>query len=594
MRPSRRVLAGVAIVGVVVGLRLWSALDVAEPDVVVQPDPAFGASVDPCSLEAVDPDWSPRLAAAVLSAVCLGAGQSSPLPAPDDVTAACGLDLALDPAPADVAPAVLRRGCSTFARAASTPPELGSSPSSEAYLWEACSLDPSRSGGRPVKTFGAVDPVTGHAMFEQLTTNGFGAAELGVFWTAGPSVWAWRPLTGERDWTGVESTLGGVPAVDLDPLRTPEGVVAQFAIDGVEPEPLVDRDGRTFQRYEVLPTTFAYVPDHAVRPVGSVLLHPVTDLVWALDLWIDDVGRTERIRLMTDAPGPRWAELRFIAGPGVEDALRPALDCPTELGTATGPWMGHESWDQTLRAPLKVSVDQAGRPYDTELQPGWTTAVEEVGVLVVPDGELRVVDGNAIEVDPAYFADEATAIDFGETVAVDLSFVRQSDGEPGPILGVRLDVPGTVVDRWSRFEPAYGTDGGVGGVTTRRLIELASSFGDDIDPTWHVNPAVVAVTEEWVLVPDGPDHFLGDLDPTPGDDTLVFHNGWGDGAFPLSRGFDVGGELVSVLIWDVRHPWRPAVPDGTPPPDVTEREQELQECLDGERDIDAYGNCVGD
>jgi len=32
--------------------------------------------------------------------------------------------------------------------------------------------------------------------------------------------------------------------------------------------------------------------------------------------------------------------------------------------------------------------------------------------------------------------------------------------------------------------------------------------------------------------------------------------------------------------------------DGTPPADVTEREDEIQECLDGTRPVQAFGYCT--
>jgi len=51
---------------------------------------------------------------------------------------------------------------------------------------------------------------------------------------------------------------------------------------------------------------------------------------------------------------------------------------------------------------------------------------------------------------------------------------------------------------------------------------------------------------------------------------------------------------VSLVIWRTDHPWRLAFPEGTPPPDITEREDQLQECLDGERGVDEHGWCVAD
>lgn len=83
----------------------------------------------------------------------------------------------------------------------------------------------------------------------------------------------------------------------------------------------------------------------------------------------------------------------------------------------------------------------------------------------------------------------------------------------------------------------------------------------------------------------------GDLDSVRGPETIVFSNGYGDGAFPLTRGYDDKGDLVAVMIWDTRYPWRLAVPDGEPPADVTEREEQLIECMEGRREVLGDGSC---
>ena len=77
---------------------------------------------------------------------------------------------------------------------------------------------------------------------------------------------------------------------------------------------------------------------------------------------------------------------------------------------------------------------------------------------------------------------------------------------------------------------------------------------------------------------------LGPSEGAP-DDLVVFANGYGDGGFPMSRGVDADGRTVSLVIWDTSFPWRLAVPDGIPPPDVSRIEDQLQECLDGQRDL---------
>ena len=54
----------------------------------------------------------------------------------------------------------------------------------------------------------------------------------------------------------------------------------------------------------------------------------------------------------------------------------------------------------------------------------------------------------------------------------------------------------------------------------------------------------------------------------------------------MSRGLDADGRLVAVAIVDTRYPWRLAFTDGTPPADITTRENELATCLAGDRDVE--------
>ncbi len=237
----------------------------------------------------------------------------------------------------------------------------------------------------------------------------------------------------------------------------------------------------------------------------------------------------------------------------------------------------------TSAEDLGITLDPDGQPYDSrwELR-GRTAETRFLTEMHFAGGQVRIMDGNAIQVDPGYFGDEATAVDFADTEVLHVSIVWERTPRDGEVfesvLGVRLDVEGSTVDRWSHFELAYGTDGGVGGVTSQAVIDWAAANPTD--------------DEFFIEDPDfGADYELGDYDGTPGIDTLVFSNGFGDGGFPMSRGFDSSGELVSVLIWDTRYPWRLAVPGGTPPPDVTSREQELIDCMNGTRLIDQYGNC---
>lgn len=233
--------------------------------------------------------------------------------------------------------------------------------------------------------------------------------------------------------------------------------------------------------------------------------------------------------------------------------------------------------EPTPASAIGITLDPQGRPYDALYVGPGTSETRFLTVLHVAGGDLRIMDGNAIHVDPSAFAGEATEVDLGaiEDVRVSQILWRPAAGGTEEMAGVRIDVNGQPVQRWERFEPAYGTDGGVGGLTSQAVIDRAASLGDNE-----------------MLVPDiGADH-LGDHDGLPGVDTFVFGNGYGDGGFPMARGLDGAGDLASLVIWSTTHHWRIAVPDGIPPADVTEREDQLQACIDGRRLINEHGYCT--
>jgi hypothetical protein len=233
---------------------------------------------------------------------------------------------------------------------------------------------------------------------------------------------------------------------------------------------------------------------------------------------------------------------------------------------------------------LDVGVDENGRPYDAAYAQYWAADVEreEVTTLVVPDGRLRVMDGSALQVDPAFFADEAAEVDF-DTDQLESSIVWEvfDEREARSVFALIVSVPGTEVDRWEPFEYADGTDGGVGGVTSQSVIDIAAeaSVSDDLfisDAEFDANSQVNVY----------------DMDGITGDDAVIFSNGYADGGFPMTRGLDADGRLVSVAIVDTRYPWRLAIPEGTPPADITAREDELAECLAGKRSVEVLGDSL--
>lgn len=223
---------------------------------------------------------------------------------------------------------------------------------------------------------------------------------------------------------------------------------------------------------------------------------------------------------------------------------------------------------------FEVVLDEDGRPYDSTIreEPLPPVRLEDITTFEPRGGVVRTATGEMIgydaePTDPTVEFEGATRL-----VVREIRIGRDADDPEDDIQGIRLDVPGSTVVRWRSFELAYGTDGGMGAVMTQDGHDRFGQVDGD---------AVIAdlgASEAVALGPGG----------GAADDIVAFANGYGDGGFPMSRGVDADGRVVSLVIWDTTYPWRLAIPDGIPPPDVTRAEDQLQECLDGERDLIRY------
>lgn len=235
---------------------------------------------------------------------------------------------------------------------------------------------------------------------------------------------------------------------------------------------------------------------------------------------------------------------------------------------------------------LSIGLDPSGWPYDVSTTWGWEDRELDVvdgGQMMIPGGEVMVIDGIAVEVDVQEFATEGTLVELAGEVATITIITETAVDNPSDlrVLAVRLDIPGTTVAEWGPFEHGYGTDGGLGAIVAWSVVE---------SPQMKEGPYGEYLTgftgeRNWQIE---------DLDTSPGLDSILFRNGYGDGGFPLVRGLDEAGRNVSLMVWQPRHPWRLMIDDGAPPPDVERRERELDECLRGVRGIDSYGECTHD
>lgn len=256
---------------------------------------------------------------------------------------------------------------------------------------------------------------------------------------------------------------------------------------------------------------------------------------------------------------------------------------------------------------LGIVLDASGRPFDNYRGPdGTTTEQRLLARLQVGDEPLEVVDGDALYQPLLVTIEETESVDFRSVTELDLRIVWQqrpvsaateekredegprfhpignaadSDREES-ILGVLVSAPGATVTRWGPFEPAYDSNDGLGAVIGRAALQWADEnleFGEPL------------LADE---LPGDRPYQLVDLDGEPGFDLFLFDNGSGSGAQALAEGFNSDDELVAIMLWHPRYPWRLAVPDGSPPPDIVEREEELIDCIEGRRLIDRWGRCT--
>ena len=165
----------------------------------------------------------------------------------------------------------------------------------------------------------------------------------------------------------------------------------------------------------------------------------------------------------------------------------------------------------------------------------------------------------------------------GRRYPVDAIWLRERypSGVSNGIVGVAIVERDTPVVRWVQEGPGYGTDAGLGGITT---VEWAAQPKGDATAMSRIY---------WdELVDQGHQFVAADVDGHEGVDTVVFSNGFGDGGFPSIAGYDAAGRRAQIVLWTVVAPWRLAFPQGTPPRQVTTRERALAACLAGRRTID--------
>ena len=133
--------------------------------------------------------------------------------------------------------------------------------------------------------------------------------------------------------------------------------------------------------------------------------------------------------------------------------------------------------------PLRVSFDPEGNPYDESL-PGESRLVREhLADLVLPSGRIAVAPGEALQwLEPDDL--DAIYVDLGAPGLHSVEVVwLEYDAHPevrSPA-GLIIDASGGPVVRWGTFELAYGTDGGMGSVSTPEYHDLNGERTYDVN-----------------------------------------------------------------------------------------------------------------
>jgi hypothetical protein len=232
----------------------------------------------------------------------------------------------------------------------------------------------------------------------------------------------------------------------------------------------------------------------------------------------------------------------------------------------------------TAPRPVDVKLDTSRRPYDVSLRPGGTVTRRPLAVLHAPSRRIVFMGGEeTMYVRAGEHPTVTLAERPGRRYRVDAIWVKEPYpkfvfSSPVAIVIVERDTP---VVRWREEGYGYGTDAGLGAVTTAEWA--ARPKGDETAMSrayWNE-----LVEKKRLTV-------AADVDGHEGVDTVVFGNGFGDGGFPSLAGYDAAGHRAQIVLWTPIVPWRLAFPEGAPPTRVTQREKALAACLAGRRTID--------
>lgn len=227
-------------------------------------------------------------------------------------------------------------------------------------------------------------------------------------------------------------------------------------------------------------------------------------------------------------------------------------------------------------AELGLELDPDGRPFDRPASVLLSTS-EVLGPIVLPDSSVTAVDGLSLITGEEAFIGTPSIVQLDGATEAEVTVLWKLSSDPesserDEIAGARLDVEGRSVDQWEAVSPDR-VGFSIGGLTS----------GRELSPDGTGEGGNLTAFRDHV-------HF-GDHDDQPGDDTLIVF-GSENAEFDPYIGFAADGTVASVLVFDDFFSWRLSVFDGTPPEEVTAREDQLLECIAGVRPVTETNNCV--
>ncbi len=438
--------------------------------------------------------------------------------------------------------------------------ELAVGPAGELERWQACGL--TRTGET---SFGVASTGVSHL------TSARAASRQVVSYDGETASTIHRLTDGQRgfidygsgDWAEID--LVPTPHQPFESIHELLGLLGLESSGGVT---LTDRIGERFVRYESLAMDGSafWAPGDDLSLLGS----PVTDQVWALDVWLDGEAIV-RVRLITAEPTLRWYEWRRTPVDGGADRMAPPT-CPAdpEAPEPGSGWRGLPSWSPSLQMPLQVTVDDAGNPYDSTYDVP-TASWHPAGTFTTDDGPLTFLD--PYDLVAGNEADRSYRFDPGPGLTLE-AWSAQAEGGG---VGFRLDLDGEAqVDRW-QLSDEIDFYGSLLGVVSGELPVVSQAQLD------------AALEAGWS---SGKNSFEVDLDDSPGPDLAVMVT-WVEDV-DVVEGLDHSGRVVSIVVYDTWLPWRALGLDGQAPATVLEREAQLRECIAGTRPVEGDGTCSRD